>query len=116
MNFKHVTPLLMLLLLSSCYLQKDGSPSEEELPEPRTSIISRGLFVMNNTMYFSNGKDIYCGFRDKSHFDELAAKYNFNKESIFPVEEEPEKMKFVFQCSAEFIEVDKSDKKVLYRR
>ena len=105
---KKITQSLLILFLASSCLVKKNIPEENlDLKSTPLSIVSRGFFVVGERVYFSNGKDLYCGFKDWDMVEE----YEIYYPSKFPpirIEKEPEMMKYVPICTHALVKIDKN--------
>ncbi|MBT7610571.1 MAG: hypothetical protein HN576_12500 [Bacteriovoracaceae bacterium] len=91
---------------------------KKEVSDPKIdaplSVVSRGFFTIKNQLYFSDGAEIYCGFKDWKHLQSLTQISDPNKLNAMSIDEEPEMMKFVFHCTKEILTV--ISPKVIYRK
>lgn len=99
---------LSLLSLTSCLIKK----KEEEMKyeDVGLSIVSRGFFTVGEDLYFSNGKDIYCGFKDWDMVEEYKVYYPSKLDPI-SVPKEPELMKYVPICTHDLLKIDNTERK-----
>ncbi len=109
---KTPTVLILLFLLSSCLMK-----TEDTTPNPNTPLsgISRGFFSVKDQIYYSDGIDLYCGFKDWKHLDSMTEGFSVKQKSALKIDEEPTMMKFVVHCSKDIIEGKHSTKQALER-
>jgi hypothetical protein len=109
-NFK-LLPFL-LLFLTSCLIKKQAE--EIKFEDTGLSIVSRGFFTVKDQLYFSNGKDIYCGFKDWDMVEEYKVYYP-SKFGPIDVPKEPELMKFVPICTHDLLKIEMNSKDYIIR-
>ncbi|OIQ19517.1 MAG: hypothetical protein BM556_03270 [Bacteriovorax sp. MedPE-SWde] len=112
---KNITQsFIILTIFTSCLVKKNIPEENLDLKSSPLSIVSRGFFTVGERVYFSNGKDLYCGFKDWDMVEE----YEIYYPSKFPpiaIKKEPEMMKYVPICTHALVKVDKNTKGILLR-
>ena len=110
---KIIISFFLLGSLTSCLMKK-----EDTLPKPNAPLsrISRGFFSVKKQLYFSDGIDLYCGFKDWEHIDSLTKGLSEEEKRAIILKDEPEMMKFVLHCSKGIIKGTHSTKKALQRK
>lgn len=100
MLMRLLNTIFILLLATSCLVKKP-EPTLVNGKNNSISIVVRGLFTVDNTLYFSNGIDTYCAFDTwkKAEF----FKEKLGNQAIFKLEELPDSMKFVPVCKIELL-------------
>ncbi|MFT6068478.1 MAG: hypothetical protein ACJAT2_000245 [Bacteriovoracaceae bacterium] len=79
------------------------------------SSVSRGFFSVKNQLYYSDGIDLYCGFKDWAHLESLTKGFTTKQKAALSISSEPDMMKFVPHCSKEIIEGKHTTKKAIER-
>lgn len=98
---RYLLILLLISNLSSCLVKKpvDQTPNSSE---NAISVVSRGLFTIKETLYFSNGKDSYCEVKDWEQAEYFRSKMQ-NKKIVFKLEDYPDSMKFIPVCTIDIL-------------
>tara|TARA_R110002072_G_scaffold534_2_gene3521 strand:- start:57658 stop:57981 length:324 start_codon:yes stop_codon:yes gene_type:complete len=92
--------ILILLLATGCLVKKP-EPKDTEPNNENISIVVRGLFTVDSTLYFSNGIDTYCAFDSWNKADYFKGK--LGGQEIFKLKELPDSMKFIPVCKLELL-------------
>lgn len=110
---KFVLILLAISSLSSCLMKK-----EDTQPKAGTALsqVSKGFFNVKDQLYYSDGIDLYCGFKDWDHLERLTKDLTKDQKLAIKLEKEPEMMKFVLHCKKEIIDGSHSSKQAVLRK
>lgn len=115
-NFPKKLTIIFLtsLTLTSCLIKKKET-DQMKYEDVGLSIVSRGFFTVGEALYFSNGKDIYCGFKDWDMVEEYKVYYPSNMPPI-EVPKEPDLMKYVPICTHDLLKIKDEDAKKFMMR
>lgn len=93
--------LLLITNLSSCLVKKpvDITPNSGK---DTLSVVSRGLFTIKETLYFSNGKDTYCEVKSWEQAEFFKSKVQ-NQGIVIKLVDYPDSMKFIPVCTIDIL-------------
>lgn len=102
-----LTKFCLLIFLTSCF----APPPQEKLsPNDPFDYLPEVFFSIEEKVFYSNGIDIYCGFKSWEHINSFKKKVK-KKVLIHKHSAPPKMMVFIKHCKEDFIKANRLKKK-----